>query len=145
LGASLSQVLIQRLDLSGISFAQLNLVAAIPLGSFLVAVGWQIVRARSWPQLSRQRVIQILRVLGIATFALLPPLALILLHSQERAVTLAHLSPLLSLAATAALALGLLIHGRTTAKNLAAWQTAGTAILVLAGLLLLLLVVAAWP
>ena len=110
-----------------------------------MATGWQIGRARGWPQLSKTRVVQILRVLGAATFAVLPPLALILVHSHRPAFTVAHLGPLLSLSAAAALALGLMIHRRTSARQLAAWRTVGTAILVLAGVLLLVLVAAAWP
>lgn len=144
LGSSLAQVLIQRLDFASGTVWRLNAAAAIPIGCFMVATGWQIARGRAWPQFSKARVVQILRVLGISTFALLPPFALILVHSEKPAVTVAHLSPQLSLAAAAALALGLLIHQRTTTNRLATWQTVGTAIWVLAGVLLLLLVAAAW-
>src|SRR5262249_35924962 len=50
-----------------------------------------------------------------------------------------------SIATVAGLTLGLLVHRRTTARDLVAWQTAGTAILALAGFLLLALVAFAWP
>jgi hypothetical protein len=142
---SLSQVLIERLHLAGADLWQLNLAAAVPLAGFLVAAGSQIARARLWKQLSKPRVIRILRILGTATFALLAPLVLIMLQAAPRWMAIARLSPALSLAAAAILALGLLIHLRTTSPRLAAWQTAGTAIVVLAAVLLLLLVAATWP
>ena len=98
-----------------------------------MATGWQLVRARGWQQLSKPRIVQILRVLGIATFALLPPLALILVRSEPRLHDGGSTQPAIEPRSRGSLALGLLIHRRTTAKRLAAWQTAGTAIVVLAG------------
>jgi hypothetical protein len=90
-------------------------------------------------------VVQTLLVLGTVTFAFLAPLILILVRSEPRWPSIARLSPGLSLAAAAILSLGLLIHRRTLAKNLAAYQTAGTAILLFAGTLLLILVGFTWP
>ena len=145
LGCSLSQVLIQRVQLTGADFVRLAAVAALPIGAFLVATGWQVIRARRWQQLSERRIVQILLLLGIATFALLAPLALILVRGEPRWTILARLSPQLSIAAAAILALGLLIHRRTIAKRLSAWQTAGTAIVVFGGALLVMLVGFAWP
>ncbi len=145
LGCSASQVLIHRAGLAGLDFWRLCAIAALPLGSYLVATIAQLVRARRWPQLSRGRVNQILLVLGISTFALSAPLALLVLRAEPRWQAIARLSPSLSLAAAAVLALGLLIHRRTTAKNLATYRTAGTALLVLSGVVMLLLVAFTWP
>jgi hypothetical protein len=144
LGCSASQVLIHRADPAGFNFWRLSGLLAIPLASYLVATTAQLWRARRWPQLSRRRVNQILLVLGIATFALAAPLALILVRSS-RWQTIAQASPGLSLAAAAALTLGLVIHRRTTAKDLAAYQTAGTAIVLSAGIALLMFAAFTWP
>ena len=110
-----------------------------------MATGWQIARARRWQQLSKLRVVRIFRIPGVASFALLVPLALILVHSGRRWIAVARLSPALSLAAAAILALGLLFITERRRKRLAAWQTAGTALWFSRAVLLLLLVAAAWP
>ncbi|MDX1946404.1 MAG: hypothetical protein SFU86_13470 [Pirellulaceae bacterium] len=145
LGASLSQIVIQRTNVFALQFWGLQLIAGLPLACFLVATGGQLWRARDWTRLSHGRGSQVFLVLGIATFALLAPLALLFVRAHDRWHVLGQLSPALSLGAAAILALGLLIHHRATGKRLATMQTAGTAILVGGGLLLLLLVVAAWP
>ncbi|MEX2176329.1 MAG: hypothetical protein WD872_18345 [Pirellulaceae bacterium] len=145
LGCSLSQVAIQRIDLATLGFWGLHLAAGIPLACFLAATGGQLLRWRAAPQLSRRRTNQIFLVLGIALFALLAPLALLLMRAEPRWFTAARLSPALSLAAAMILALGLLVHRRTTARDLATLQTAGTAIGFCGGFLLLVLVGLAWP
>jgi hypothetical protein len=145
LACSLSQIAIQRVPLTGLDFWRLNAVLALPLAGFLIATIGQLVRTGRKQRLGRQRVLQTLIVLGTATFAFLAPLILILVRSEPRWPSIARLSPGLSLAAAAVLALGLLIHRRTLAKNLAAYQTAGTAILIFAGALLLIFVGFTWP
>jgi hypothetical protein len=142
---SASQVLIHRLALAGIDFWRLNVIAAVPLGSFIVGTGWQLARAWRWRQLSQRRVTQILLVLGTAAFAMLAPIVLLLVRSGAPWANLARLSPGLSIPAAIMLALGLVMHMRTTAVRLSAWRTTGTAISVLGGALLMALVAIAWP
>jgi hypothetical protein len=145
LACSFSQIAIQRLTLAGLDFWRLNAVLALPLAGFLLATIGQLVRTSRKSRLARPHVVQTLLVLGTATFALLAPLVLILVRSEPRWPAVARLSPGLSLAAAAILALGLLIHRRTLARNLSAYRTAGTAILVFASVLLLMFVGFTWP
>ncbi len=145
LGCSLSQVLIQRVNFVQLGLAGVNLVAAIPLACFLLATVGQLARARRWRQLSRKRASELFLVLGVATFALAAPLALLFVRAEPRWLTASWLSPALSLAAATVLALGLVVHRRATARDLTAIQTAGTAVLILGGFLMLLLVFFAWP
>jgi hypothetical protein len=145
LGPSLAQVLIQRLNLAEADFWQINLAAVVPVACFLVAIAGQLVRARRWPRLSHRRASQMFLVLGIAAFALLAPLVLLLLRAEPRWTVASWLSPLLSLAGAAVLATGLLVQRRTTARNLAVIRTAGTSVLLGGGMLLVLLVLLAWP
>ena len=145
LACSLSQIAIQRVPLAGLEFWRLNAVLALPLAGFLVATIGQLFRASRKSRLARPHVVQTLLVLGTVTFALLAPLVLILVRSEPRWPAASRLSPGLSLAAATILALGLLIHRRTLARNLSAFRTAGTAILVFAGVLLLMFVGFTWP
>jgi hypothetical protein len=143
--ASLSQIVIQRVPLASLDFWRLNAILAMPLVGFLVATVGQLYFASRRARLARPRVVQTLLVLGTVTFAFLAPLILILVRSEPRWPSIARLSPGLSLAAAGILALGLLIHRRTVSKGLAAYQTAGTTILIFAGALLLILVGFTWP
>jgi hypothetical protein len=145
LGPSLAQVLIQRVNLTGADFWRVNLVALVPLACFLVAVAGQLLRARQWPRLSHRRAGQVFLVLGIASFALLAPLALLLVRAEPRWTIASWLSPLLSLAGAAILATGLLVQRRAMARELAVTRTAGTAVLIGGGMLLVMLVLLAWP
>ena len=145
LACSLSQIIIQRVPLAGLDFWRLNAVLAMPLMGFLIATVGQLYFASRRTRLALPRVVQTLLVLGTVTFAFLAPLILILVRSEPRWLSIARLSPGLSLAAASILALGLLIHRRTLSKGLAAYQTAGTAILIFAGTLLLILVGFTWP
>jgi hypothetical protein len=145
LGPSLAQVLIQRVNLAGTDFWRVNLVALVPLACFLVAVAGQLVRARQWPRLSYRRAGQVFLVLGIASFAWLVPLALLLVRAEPRWTIASWLSPLLSLAGAAILATGLLVQRRAKARGLAVIRTAGTAVLIGGAMLLVMLVLLAWP
>jgi hypothetical protein len=145
LGCSLSQVIVQRVELPQAGFWIVNLVAAIPLACFLLATVGQLARARRWKQLSRKRAGELFLALGVATFALAAPLTLLFIRAEPRWLTASWLSPILSLAAATVLALGLVVHRRATSRDLAAVQTAGTSVLILGGFLLFLLVFFAWP
>ena len=145
LGTSLSQVLIDRLAMPGMGQPQITWLVALPVVSFLIAIGGQIIRGRAWRQVSRRRSEQVFLVLGVATFALAAPLGLLLYHAGEPRETLGQLSPALSLAAGAILGLGLLVHRRTSARRLATVRMAGTAVAISGAVLMLALVTLAWP
>jgi hypothetical protein len=172
LGASLAQVLISRVARDSaveLTLATTSLLAALPLGCFLIAGGGQVVAAGGKPRLNRRRIAQSLVVLGAAFFALAVPLALLVHLSGERLVelaqraspdearallasawsrryeTLAQLTPTLSVAAAAVLAMGLTIHKLTLSRSLAVYRLAGTSAAVFGGITMLAMVALAWP
>jgi hypothetical protein len=144
-GPSLAQVLVQHFNFAGGDVWRLNVVFAMPLACFLVATGSHAALAVSRKRLAKPRVIELLHVLGIAGFALLVLIAVLLVRVGPRLATVARLSSEFSVAVAAALAIGLLIYRRTTGRQLVAWQTAGLAIVMLAALVMLGLVAATWP
>jgi hypothetical protein len=142
---SLSQIVVNRAGPTAVSLLQISLLAAIPVGGFLVAVVGQVLRARSWRRLSAQRAHETFLVLGLSAFALAVPLSLLLHHATEKWVTFGRLAPALSVVAAGILAIGLVVHRRALAKALASHRTAGTAIALTGGLAMLAMVAIAWP
>lgn len=145
LATSAGQLLIDRLARPGLTLAQTSLLAALPLGGFLVATVTQIQRAMPWWHLSGRRARQLLLVLGISAFALAAPLGLLISESGPLRGAIAQLGPTFSLVAAVVLATGLLIHRRITAPRLAAMRTTGTALAVAGAMLMGAAVVFAWP
>lgn len=145
MGASLSQIVINRVAPSASTLFQISLLAAMPIGSFLIAVGGQVYRGRHWRRISSLRAQETFLILGLATFALVAPLSLLLHHSADKMVTLARLTPSLSVLAAGVLAIGLLVQRRALARSLSAYRTAGTAIALCGGLAMLVMVGIAWP
>jgi hypothetical protein len=145
MGASLSQVVINRIAPAAETLLHVSLLAALPVASFLVAAAGQVLRGRAWKKFSAVRAQVTFLVLGLAAFSLAAPLSLLLHHSLDRSVTLARLTPALSIAAAGLLAVGLLVHRRAMASTLAAYRTAGTAIALCGGLAMLVMVSIAWP
>lgn len=145
LGCCLGQVVINRGAFPGISQQSLTLLALLPVASFLVAAIGQIWRAQAWQRMSSRRIEQTFLILGVALFAILPPFALLIFKLPPRWHTFKELAPLLCLVATCVLTLGIVVHRRALAKTLATLRTAGTAIALTGGALLILLWVVAWP
>ena len=145
LGASLSQVLISRLGDEPTSLVRALALSGLPLGCFLVAAGGQVAHAAARERLNPRRIAELLLIVGIAAFALAVPLALLVHLSPSRLLTVARLSPAISLGAAAVLAAGLLVHGRATSKPLAMHRFIGTAVAAGAGLTMLIAVALAWP
>ena len=149
LGTSLVQVVISRLAREGMSLSHVWLLSAVPLGCFLVAAGGQLLAAGLRKRFNHGRIVELFLVLGIAAFSLCVPLALLVHLSgesrSERLLTLAHMSPTISLAASAILAAGLAVHLRTLARTLTSYRFTGTTVAIVGGILMLLCVVLAWP
>ena len=145
LATSAGQLFIDRLAGPGLNLAQTSLLAALPLGGFLVATVTQIQRAMPWWHLSGRRARQLLLVLGISAFALAAPLGLLISESGPLRGAIAQLGPTFSLVAAVVLATGLLIHRRITAPRLAAMRTTGTTLAVAGAMLMGGAVVVAWP
>ncbi len=145
LATSAGQLFIDRLGRPGLTLAQTSLLAALPLGGFLVATVTQIHRAMPWWHLSGRRARQLLLVLGISAFALAAPLGLLISESGPLHGAIAQLGPTFSLVAAVVLATGLLIHRRITALRLAAMRTTGTTLAVVGAMMMGAAVVFAWP
>lgn len=145
IGCSLGQVVINRGAIDGLPREQMGLLALLPVAAFLIATIGQIWRAQAWRKMSGRRIEQTFMILGVSLFALIPPLALLVFKIEPRWQTFKELSPLLSLVATSVLTLGLVVHRRALTRSLAVLRTAGTAILLIGGALLILLWVVAWP
>ena len=84
-------------------------------------------------------------VLGVASFAVLAPLGLLLWKTQAIRGTLAQLAPALSVACAGIVGLGLLIHHRATAERLTMIRAGGTWTALVGASLMLMAVVLAWP
>jgi hypothetical protein len=145
LATSIGQLLIDRLARSGASLGEISLLAAVPLGGFLVATVSQIRGALPWWHLSGRRVQQLFLVLGISLFALAAPLGLLISKSGPLRDSIAQLGPVFSLVAAVILATGLLVHRRIVQPRLAAMRTTGTALAVVGAMLMAAAVVFAWP
>jgi len=145
IGCSLVQVLVHRLNLQSIDFWQLTALGSLPLGCFLVASVGQLILARKWQSISWSRAQPTFIVLGVSLFAFAVAMAMLLMKAEPRWLAAARLTPIFSLAAGSATALGLLLHRRTTARVMAGVRTAGTVIWLLGGTTMLLMVVLAWP
>jgi hypothetical protein len=145
LGSSLAQVVVSRLASAEMSLARTLFLGGLPLACFFVASGGQLLSAGLRARMNRSRVVELLLVLGIALFALLVPLALLVHSSDPRFPTIANLSPIISLAAASVLAAGLAVQLRTLAKPFASYRFAGTAVAVTAGMAMAAAVALAWP
>ncbi len=144
-GISSGQLLISRQVSPGMPTAKLLLMTCVPFACYLFALIAQLRQGVRWPHLSWRRAGQIFMLLAIATFSLLVALGLVAWKLQDLPRLLADLSPILNLALVPALGLGLVVHNRATARSLVKYQTAGTAIAVLAAGLMLGTLAAAWP
>jgi len=145
MGASLGQLIINRVYQPGSDGATALLVCALPLASFLFAVGGYQWRARTWTRVSAARGHSLLLELGIVLFAQAAAWGLLLSKADDIGQLLAELSPALSLMGASVLASGLFVHERALAKNVAGLRTSGTAVALLGAFTMLACVGLAWP
>ncbi|MBL7038828.1 MAG: hypothetical protein ISR77_09380 [Pirellulaceae bacterium] len=145
LATCVGQLIVDRATPDDPSLMQTFLLVALPVGGYLIATLTLVYRATAWRRFSARRVEQIFVVLGISTFALLPPLGLFVSQCGSIREALARLTPSASLCAAAVLATGLLIHRRALTKQLVALRTAGTGLAIFGTMLMGAAVVLAWP
>ena len=144
-GASVSQLLVRRLASPQMSAAALWAVAAIPAGVYEIAIGLLVRRGLRWRSITRSKGRLLLTVLGIASFAALAPLGLVVYRAGEPAGVLRTLSFLVAVLGLPALAVGLLMWQRVVRAGLAALRTAGTTVAMAGGLILMAGAAFAWP
>ncbi|WP_254512142.1 hypothetical protein [Anatilimnocola floriformis] len=145
LGCSIGQLIINRVAVPGLPRTMLTGLAFLPITKFLIATLGQVWRAQAWRRMSGRRIEQTFLILGVSLFALLPPIALLVFKVQPHWPAFKQLSPLLCLAVTSILALGIVVHRRALTRSLATFRTVGTTIALIAGSLLIALWVVAWP
>jgi hypothetical protein len=145
LAASVGQLLIDRWARPGASLGETSLLAAVPLGGFLLATASQIRGALPWWHLSGRHAQRLFLTLGISLFALAAPLGVLISKDEPLRDSIAQLAPVLSLVAAVILATGLLVHRRLVHPRWAAQRTAGTALAVGGAMLMGAAVVFAWP
>ena len=146
LGCSIGQIVINRGAFAGMPRTTLTLLACLPITTFLIAVLGQVWRAQAWRRMSGRRIEQSFLILGVSLFALLPPLVLLVLKMEPpRWPAFKQLSPLLCLAVTSILTIGIVVHRRALTRSLATFRTVGTAIALIGGALLIGLWFVAWP
>ena len=109
------------------------------------AVAGLIVRVRREPEVDEPHALDLLRLLGLTTFAVSLALGLLLAQAGPLATAVHRAAPLAPLAGVSALATGLLLWRRTTAHDLVGYRTAGTAIAAAGVLVMLSGVVLGWP
>jgi hypothetical protein len=104
---SLAQLLVRRFVDPAASTATLAALAALPAGCYLVANLWTLRRPAALPELDEKQSNALLRFLGLTSFAVLLPIALLLFKSGNPIGTLRQLPALGGLLGLVALCAGL--------------------------------------
>jgi hypothetical protein len=141
---SIMMLLIRRLAGPGVRPSTFLALGAVPLIAQAGAVGGLIVRSRR-EEMREPLANDLLRLLGLTTFAAALALGLLVAHGGPAATALHRLAPLLPLAGAPALGSGLLLWRRATSEDLVGHRTAGTAIAAAGAFVMLAGVPLAWP
>jgi len=143
IGTSAAQLVIDRTTTTGqTSLELLAALTALPVLAYLVATVRTLTLAAPRAKWNARCASRIYMVVGVAAFALAPPLALLVWRGKSIDGTLAVLAPWLSVVAATVLALGMMVYRKS---SLAAWRTSGTALAILGGAGMLGTVALAWP
>ena len=144
-GGAVGSSYIGRLASPGASEGRILLLFALPFASFAVAAVAQVRRLAAGRRLAPRRAAESFRFFGIGLFALVIAAGLLAWKSGNVLGTLSLLAPLVSLLGALLTATGLVVQGRMTRVEDAGYRTAGTAIALGGGLVVLAAVVLAWP
>ena len=148
IGASVGQLIINRLanaENTRTSLFAASALFGLPLASFLVATLGQLQQVARKTRVTPTRAVQTFTVLGISAFALIVTLGLLVYLGGSIRETLTVLSPSLSVAAAVVMGTGIAIHRRCTSLQSAETRTAGTALGIFGGMLMLGALFLAWP
>ena len=121
------------------------ILGALPWLAVAVAVGGWLVRFWRDSEIGEARAVELLRLVGLATFAGSVALGLVIAHAGPIGQVTHRLAPLAPLVGGAILAPGLLLWRRVQAADLVGYRTAGTAIATAGTGILLAGVILAWP
>lgn len=145
MGASGSQLYINRLASQSPTQIQTLALALAPALAFVLALAMLILTGRRWRTLSLRRAQPLLMTLGLGSFALAMPLALLIAKAADRWEVVGQLAPVFVILAATLLATGNFIAQRTSGRSLAMLSTTGVALAILGGVLMLVSVGLAWP
>ncbi len=115
------------------------------IASFLATNGWQVVRAGRGPAFGAPQAWPLLVLLGASAFAIALPLGLLLVNSEQPAVTLRNLAPLCVPAALPCLGVGAIFWTRLMGTETGALRTVGATVGLLGLALILVGNLLAWP
>jgi hypothetical protein len=142
---ALSQLLVRRLIDPHAAISTIAWVAAIPTVCYLAVNLWHQRSAARELVLSERQVHELFRFLGLTSFAVVLPLALLLYKTGHPILTLRQLPALAGLLGFVPLSAGLLVWQQLAGRSLAALRTAGTAVGVFGAAITLAGLVIGWP
>ncbi len=142
---ALVQLLVRRFVDAEVIPGTLWALAAAPLACYGTANGWSLAHAARKPGFSEEAANRLFKFLGLTTFAVVLPLALILAKSTRPMPTLHEMAGAVSLLGAVPLAAGLFVWRRLDGRNLAGPRTAGTSIAVFGAIVSLAGLVVGWP
>jgi hypothetical protein len=142
---SLMQLLIRRFADPLSSTSLLYSLAGVPAATYLATCSLDVRRLARRSDLSEQAANRLFVVLGVLTYSMLLPWALLLHKTSAFQPTLERLAPLIALCGVPSLATGLLFWRRRDAGNQASMQTAGIGVGVLGASVMLGALGLAWP
>lgn len=145
LATAIGQVIVHRLAEPAPEVGRTALLLALPLCGYLAATLAQLLATGRRRRLTPQHAQPLFLVLGLASFALMPPLALYLARADELRAGMAALAPVFSLVGAIVLAAGLLVQGRSVSRRLVTLRVTGTSLAVAGAMLLLAALAVAWP
>ena len=142
---SLMQLLIRRFASEDAPLELMYALGAIPVAAYVGSSSIALRRQANRESLEEQSANRLFIFLGIVSYSLLLPLALLLFKSGNPSTALRELAPLLVFCGVPSLCTGLLFLRRISSKELAGIQTGGISVGVLGALIMLLGIVMAWP
>ncbi|WP_339735759.1 hypothetical protein [uncultured Gimesia sp.] len=145
LGSSAGQVIISRMSVSDPTLLRTNLLAALPVGCFVIAMASILRRTFDWKEISDSLARELVTLGGLSLFAVLAPCWLLVWNSTSRLETFACLTSLVSVMEILLMGMGLVLHHRKVNDDAPHWSLAGSSIVVFSALMMLMNFAIAWP
>ncbi|QDT43542.1 hypothetical protein Pan241w_36440 [Gimesia alba] len=145
LGSSAGQIIISRMSISEPILLRTNLLAALPVGCFIVALASILKHTFRWKEISDALARELVTLGGLSLFAVLAPCWLLVWNSSSRLETFACLTPLVSIMEILLLGMGLVLHHRKENDDAPHWSLAGSSIAVFSALMMLMNFAISWP
>ncbi len=142
---ALSQLLVRRFVHPGAELPMLVAIACVPTLSYLAATFWHLRSLSAELMPDEARVNGLFRFLGLATFAVILPLALLLYKTGQPVQTLRQMPALAALLGFVPLCAGLLLWQKLAGRSLVSLRTAGTSVAALGAMVTLSGLVIGWP